>query len=250
MVSGTNGVAARKKRALTCAVAGLAGLSLGGTAHAADAAAADAAMATADAAPNTVTGVDVEGRLMKQNNPKVTADPLNNPQTVTVISQGTIKAQNLLSLRDILSTVPGITFGAGEGGGGFGDSINLRGYTATNDITLDNVRDGAQYSRSDPFNIEQIEITNGANGVYSGAGSVGGTINIVSKRPTARNSTTVSAGIGTENYWRGTVDANHKLTDGIAVRLNAAFEARAGKLPLRYQPTHAHYFDAETGVRL
>ena len=36
----------------------------------------------------------------------------------------------------------------------------------------------------------------------------------------------------------------------IAVRLNAAFEARAGKLPLRYQPTHAHYFDAETGVRL
>ena len=119
MVSGTNGVAARKKRALTCAVAGLAGLSLGGPAHAADA--ADAAMATADAAPNTVTGVDVEGRLMKQNNPKVTADPLNNPQTVTVISQGTIKAQNLLSLRDILSSVPGITFGAGEGGGGFGD---------------------------------------------------------------------------------------------------------------------------------
>jgi sn-glycerol 3-phosphate transport system ATP-binding protein len=36
----------------------------------------------------------------------------------------------------------------------------------------------------------------------------------------------------------------------IAVRLHASFEARAGKLPLRYQPTHAHYFDAETGVRL
>jgi sn-glycerol 3-phosphate transport system ATP-binding protein len=36
----------------------------------------------------------------------------------------------------------------------------------------------------------------------------------------------------------------------IAVRLNAAFDARAGKLPLRYEPAHAHYFDAETGVRL
>jgi len=35
----------------------------------------------------------------------------------------------------------------------------------------------------------------------------------------------------------------------IAVRLNAAFEARAGKLPLRYEPTQVHYFDAETGVR-
>jgi sn-glycerol 3-phosphate transport system ATP-binding protein len=36
----------------------------------------------------------------------------------------------------------------------------------------------------------------------------------------------------------------------IAVRLHASFEARAGKLPLRYEPIHAHYFDAETGVRL
>lgn len=221
MVKVIDGVASRKKRALTCAAAGLVGLSIGGAAQAADAA-VNAAVATAEAdQAGTVSGIEVEGRLTKQNNPKVTADPLNNPQTVTVISQGTIKAQNLLSLRDILSTVPGITFGAGEGGGGFGDSINLRGYTATNDVTLDNVRDGAQYSRSDPFNIEQIEITNGANGVYSGAGSVGGTINIVSKRPTARNATTVSGGVGTENYWRGTIDANHKINDSVAVRLNA-----------------------------
>jgi sn-glycerol 3-phosphate transport system ATP-binding protein len=36
----------------------------------------------------------------------------------------------------------------------------------------------------------------------------------------------------------------------IAVRLNASFDARAGKLPLRYEPTQVHYFDAETGVRL
>ena len=36
----------------------------------------------------------------------------------------------------------------------------------------------------------------------------------------------------------------------IAVRLNAAFEARAGKLPLRYDLAQAHYFDAESGARL
>ena len=42
------------------------------------------------------------------------------------------------------------------------------------------------------------------------------------------------------------------LTQGtrIAARLNASFDARAGKLPLRFEPTQAHYFDAETGVRL
>jgi catecholate siderophore receptor len=220
MVRVGGGIAARKKLAMTCALAGLAGLSLGGAAQAVEADGAAIATADADSA-GTVSGIEVEGKLTKQNNPKVTAKPLDNPQTVTVVPRGVIEAQNLLSLRDILSTVPGITFGAGEGGGGFGDSINLRGYSANNDITVDNVRDSAQYTRSDPFNLEQIEVTNGANSVYSGAGSVGGTINIVSKRPTGRNSTVVSGGVGTENYWRGTVDANHVVGDNVAVRLNA-----------------------------
>lgn len=222
MVRVGGGVSAKKKLAMSCAIVGLAGLSLGGAAQAADTAVADgAAIATADAESGTVEGVDIQGKVTKQNNPKVTTDALNNPQTVTVVSRGVIEAQNLLSLRDILSTVPGITFGAGEGGGGFGDSINLRGYSANNDVTVDNVRDSAQYSRSDTFNIEQIEVTNGANGVYSGAGSVGGTINIVSKRPIGRDTTTVTGAVGTENYYRGTIDANHTVGDNVAVRLNA-----------------------------
>jgi len=218
-----NGIKSRKKLVLACAAGGLAGLALGGVAQAAEGAAdADAAVATAGADQgHTISGIEVEAQRQKENNPKLTATPLNNPQTVTVISRGTIEAQNLLSLRDILSTVPGITFGAGEGGGGFGDSINLRGYAANNDITVDNVRDSAQYSRSDPFNVEQLEVTNGSSSVYSGAGAVGGTINIVSKRPTRRNSTIVSGGIGTDEYYRATVDANHAINDSVAVRVNA-----------------------------
>ena len=59
---------------------------------------------------------------------------------------------------------------------------------ANNDITQDGVRDSAQYSRTDPFNLQQIEIYNGANSVFNGSGSVGGTINLVSKVPQARRS--------------------------------------------------------------
>jgi sn-glycerol 3-phosphate transport system ATP-binding protein len=36
----------------------------------------------------------------------------------------------------------------------------------------------------------------------------------------------------------------------IAARLHSSVEASAGKLPLRYPPAHAHYFDAETGLRI
>lgn len=208
------GVRARRRGALSgAAVAGLAGLAMGSQAW--------AEAAAADPGPTEVSGVDVTAQKDQLDSPKYTAKPLDTPQTVTVVPQGVIQAQNLLSLRDILSTVPGITFGAGEGGGGFGDSINLRGYAAGNDITVDGVRDSAQYSRSDPFNLEQLEVTNGANGVYSGSGSVGGTINMVSKRPVGRDGTTLSAGIGTDGYYRATIDSNKLLTDDIAVRLNA-----------------------------
>jgi len=163
--------------------------------------------------------VDEPGRTLES--PKRTRPVRDTPQTITVLTKETIEQQNLLSLRDILSTVPGITFGAGEGGGGYGDSINFRGYSANNDITVDGVRDSAQYTRSDPFNVEQIEVTNGANSVISGAGSVGGNINLVTKRPQADNSYVVTGGVGTDDYYRATADLNSRVNDFVAFRLNA-----------------------------
>jgi len=167
-----------------------------------------------------VTGERGRQRL---ESPKATSDLLDTPQTVTVISDQVLRRQNLLTLRDALATLPGITFGAGEGGGGYGDAINLRGYSASNDITQDGVRDSAQYSRTDPFNLQQIEVYNGANSVFNGSGSVGGTINLVAKVPQADDLTILSAAAGTDRYFRATVDTNQRLGELVAVRLNAVY---------------------------
>ncbi|HYD43883.1 MAG TPA: TonB-dependent siderophore receptor [Phenylobacterium sp.] len=212
-----SGVRAQTKRALSAAaVAGVAGLALAPTAAQAD---DDAALATA---PTEVIGVDVTGsKTTEASSPKYTAPVLDTPQTITIVPDAVIRGQNLLSLRDILSTVPGITFGAGEGGGGYGDSINLRGYSANTDITVDGVRDSAQYTRSDTFNLEQLEVINGANSVFSGSGSVGGTINLVTKSPRGIDQTVLTGGVGTDDYWRGAVDADYLVSDNVAVRLNA-----------------------------
>lgn len=157
----------------------------------------------------------------QQESPKSTRSVRDTPQTVTVITGETIEQQNLLTLRDMLSTVPGITFGAAEGGSPPADSITLRGYSAGSDITQDGVRDSGAYNRSDNFNLEQLEIVNGANSVSNGSGSVGGSINLVTKRPFADTRVVVAGGIGTDNYYRGTVDANVRVSDMLAVRLNA-----------------------------
>jgi catecholate siderophore receptor len=177
-------------------------------------------LAEASARATTIPQVDVTGRKIRASSPKYTAPLLDTPQTVTVVTRQTIEEQNLLSLRDILSTLPGITFGAGEGGGGYGDSINLRGFTASSDITVDGVRDSAQYSRTDPFNLEQLELVNGANSVYAGAGSVGGSINLVSKAAHAGSSNTASAALGSDGYGRLTLDSNMEVGKNTAFRIN------------------------------
>ena len=178
--------------------------------------------ASPEPAATRLDGVEVTGQqVAKPASPKYTEALVDTPQTITVIDRATMDQQGLLSLRDMLSTLPGITFGAGEGGGGYGDSINLRGFSANADITADGVRDSALYSRTDNFNLESLELVNGANSVYSGAGSVGGNINLVSKAAGLDPFSVLQLGAGTDGYGRATFDSNQLIGDDTALRLNA-----------------------------
>ena len=187
---------------------------------------ADAPASPDDGGPDSreaseLESVTVEGSTLKQAaSPKYNMPLLDTPQQITIVPQKIITEQNLLNLRDILSTLPGVTFGAGEGGGGYGDSINLRGFAGSNDITIDGVRDSAQYTRSDPFNLDHIELVNGANSVYVGSGSVGGSVNLVSKVPYLGDHTLITGGVGTDAYARTTLDTNQQIGENTAVRLN------------------------------
>ncbi len=166
--------------------------------------------------------VEVVGEgQQKPSSVKYTEPLLDTPQTITVVTKAVMDQQNLLGLRDVLSTLPGITFGAGEGGGGYGDSINLRGFTASSDITTDGIRDSAQYTRSDTFNLDSIELINGANSAVSGAGSVGGNINLVSKAAREGDAHAFTLGLGSDGYGRVTADSNFDFENGTALRLNA-----------------------------
>jgi catecholate siderophore receptor len=165
--------------------------------------------------------VEVFGERLEQGlGTRYTAPLLETPQTITLVPREIMDQQNLLTMREVLSTLPGITFTAGEGGGGYGDGVNLRGYTATNDISIDGVRDSAQYTRSDPFNLEQLELVSGANSVYTGVGSLGGSINLVTKAPTGATGTVIDVAAGADSYARLTLDTQATLGDAVDARLN------------------------------
>jgi len=194
------------------------------------------------------------------SSPKYTEPLRDTPQNITVITNDLIQAQGVQSLRDILSNVPGITFGGAEGGNGYGDNIILRGYDISNnsaDITVDGVRDTGRFTRSDSFNLESVEVVKGANSVYSGAGSISGTVNLVTKSPKNEDVSTVTAGLGTDNYQRATLDTNKVIGEGAAFRLNLMTHANevAGRDYVEYErwgiaPSIAFGLDTDTKIVL
>lgn len=151
---------------------------------------------------------------------KHTESLLNTAKTVQVLTEQALKDQGLVSLQQALATTPGISFGAGEGGGGYGDKITLRGYDATYNTTVDGLRDAALTNRSDLFNYEAVEITKGANSAENGVGQVSGGVNLVSKAPKNRDFNEISLGAGTDDYKRFTGDFNKVINEDVAVRLN------------------------------
>lgn len=170
---------------------------------------------------DVVTYDDLEEEPGKrQESPKATRPVRDTPQTVTILTNQQIEQQNLLTLRDVLSTVPGITFGAGEGGNPTGDRPFIRGFDAQSDVYVDGVRDTGAQSR-EVFNLEQIEVSKGPNSAFGGRGSAGGSINLVSKQAKAGNFTDGSFTYGSDQTRRYTLDTNQEFLDGnAAFRLN------------------------------
>ncbi|EAW5860828.1 hypothetical protein FFZ72_24480, partial [Salmonella enterica] len=150
------------------------------------------------------------------------ADPIKDtPRSIVVIPQKLIQDTNSTSLIDALKYVPGISFKSGDAlARPGGDHPTLRGFDATDAVTLDGVRNTASQSR-ESFDIENVEVIKGPSAVYNGRGNAGGSINIVTKKPFIGNSfTKTSLGLGSDNYRRATIDTNQELSDNISARVN------------------------------
>jgi catecholate siderophore receptor len=174
-----------------------------------------------------VESIDVVSKAPVVSSPKFTQPVLDTPRTLTVIPDEVFTAQGATTLRDVLRNTPGITFQAGEGGGGLpGDTFSMRGFSSGNDITVDGIREVGAYSR-DAFNLEQVEVIKGSSSAVAGRGATGGSINLVTKTPKLDSFTRVSGAAGTDDYSRSTIDANVPMTAfaDSAFRVNAMFNA-------------------------
>jgi catecholate siderophore receptor len=188
--------------------------------YAADPVTANGAIALdATSVTGTAEQASTDYKVEKASSSKYTAPLVDTPRSVTVIPQQVIKDTNALSLQDALRTVPGITFGAGEGGNPQGDRPFIRGFDAQSDTYLDGVRDTGAQTR-EIFAVESVEVAKGPNSAIGGRGAAGGTINLVSKRAHLGNSFDAGYTWGSDQTQRYTLDGNYQFSDSVAGRLN------------------------------
>ena len=188
---------------------------------------------------------------------KITTLLRDEPRTITVVPQKLIEERGAATLGEALRNVPGITLVAGEGGGARGDQFRIRGFAAQNDIFFDGMREVAQFSNRDPFNLQAVEIAKGPDSAFGGRGSTGGSINQVSKLPMLGQALSSTLAVGTESYVRATGDLNQPFGEGAALRLNAMYhdqdvEGRDGVTNSRWgiAPTIGFGLDSPTRLIL
>lgn len=190
-----------------------------------------AATASADSSAATLPKISVDANEDTQSykteasaNTRYSEPLLDTPQTITVIPPAVIQQRAAATLRDVLRNSPGITFQAGEGGGGLpGDqNFSLRGSSARNALFIDGVRDSGAYTR-DAFVLQQVEIVKGPTAALAGRSATAGAINQITKTPQLENAQQYSAAGGSDSYARVTADANFATGEHSALRMNAMY---------------------------
>jgi catecholate siderophore receptor len=192
-------------------------------AHADETAPADPAADSSDDQGQDRKDIVVTGEQADElAGPKATAKMVNTPRSVVVLPAEVIQQSGSATLAEALRTVPGITFGAAEGGNPIGDRPFIRGFDGQGSTFVDGVRDPAAQTR-EVFATDQVQIVRGSDSTLGGRGSAGGSINIITKLPVQGDFIRATGSLGTADYKRATIDMNRDLGHNIGVRIAGVY---------------------------
>lgn len=136
------------------------------------------------------------------------------PQSITVVTRQRIEDQGLTTVEDVLRQTTGVTLAtSGTGLNGAASTIYSRGFEVTSmQIDGANVdRFSSSYFAPNLAMYDSVQVVRGADGLFGGTGSPGGSINLVRKRPTAETQIRVAATAGRWNHYSAEADVSGPL---------------------------------------
>ncbi|MGH8193448.1 MAG: TonB-dependent receptor [Woeseiaceae bacterium] len=160
------------------------------------------------------------------------------PVAVTAFSGETIEKQGITDLTDIGKFVPNLNvtgFSAGHTSSvnPFIRGIGLQDHLITTDpgvgVYVDGVYLGRQVGQNWSLaNIERVEVLRGPQGTLYGRNSLGGAINIITRKPGEGEAGRIGFEVGSRGRVNTDFFTNVELTDDVAMSVSGAFKRRNG----------------------
>ena len=146
---------------------------------------------------------------------------LETPQSVSVLTREFMNDVSPVRLYDATRYVAGITEGRGPT---FSDRIIIRGFE-NDGRTVDNFLLSTT-ANFDESLVERVEVVKGPNAILSPTGAPGGSVNVITKSPQFKQSTTLTGTVGLYDAQRFSLDTTGPLgaKSGLAYRVIGAFQ--------------------------
>ncbi len=161
------------------------------------------------------------------------------PMNIAVIGAAEISSRNLITKEDAYRSVAGAA-APGVGGDNQRGQIILRGLSGSNDSTPDTssvYTDGIPFEFDDLYDVERVEVLRGPQGTLYGSNAIGGTVQVITKRPDPYNFEITGSLLfrdennrpGTETRAYGMV--NMPIINGeLGLRVTGSTGSRVGKI--------------------
>ncbi|MCD2511451.1 TonB-dependent siderophore receptor [Comamonas endophytica] len=180
----------------------------------------DAVTVTAAAVPSgTTEGSGSYAARSSSTSSKLNLSQRETPQTLTVITREQLDDAGLTTVDDALRAVSGVF---ALDGGSIGSNFYSRGFSLQAQVDGMNTPAGIDSGNRSPLYdtafVDRVEVLQGAAGLLTGAGSPGGTVNMVLKRPTSSFQAQAEVQVGSWNERRVVGDVSTPLTESGHVR--------------------------------
>lgn len=212
------------------------------------------AMAAPAFAQSTSTGVELEEILVTARKREESLRDI--PAAGTALGAEQIQAMGgIANTQSLLSNVPAVNFA--NTSNPVTSEISIRGSGTSRataaDAAVGLYRNGVYigggyvggrtFSKPDFFDVRSIEVLRGVQGALNGRNAVGGSINVVSARPTQKEEGFFVLDGGNNARYEGQLVVNQPLNDNWAVRFGAnLMKQRKG---FYYNPIRDEYFDRQ-----
>ncbi len=156
----------------------------------------------------------VIGKIEGFSATRLPTDLRDIPQSVSVISQETLREQNATDLAKAFNWATGITI---VQDGSTSDRFFSRGFEVTT-VHVDNGGPSSRnaiagfMAREDLSNYDRVEILRGVDALFGGMGRPGASINLMRKRPLTENAVSVAISAGSWDNYRVETDISGKLS--------------------------------------